>query len=199
MSSATNGIKFTANATGTLPLDGCCIAFSGNFPGRTQASLFACAAALGAETRKAMTGEVTHLVTTQADLNKPSIKVGQAKDRGIFMVGLDWLLVSEQNSVKEQEFKHDLTSNNSNNSNASNTLDPSSGASGPKKRQASDPNAPEPKKSKLEASSGKTPVIGKSQVAKDWSVKVPVDEGCTLVGYGVHVDDDSVIWDATLK
>lgn len=179
----------------TSPLTGCCIAFSGNFPGHTQAALLDWAASLGAGTSKTITGAVTHLVTSQADFHKPSSKVVQAKERDIFIVSLDWFLLSAAHGQKFQESHHSLTANPK----SSPSLDPPSVPPAPKKRQASDTPASEPKRSKLEATIGDTPTIGKSQVAKTWAVQVPVDEGCTLAGYGVHVDDDSVIWDATLK
>lgn len=188
-----NGSKAAGSPTPdstSPPLAGCCITFSGSFPGQTQASLLALAANLGADTKKTMAATVTHLVTTQADFDKLTTKVIEAEDRGIFIVSLDWILATASGSRKPDESLYNLHATPS-------SAPPAPPA--PKKRQASDTPASEPKRSKLEASSGDTPAIGKSQVAKNWAVQVPVDEGCTLAGYGVHIDDDSVIWDATLK
>lgn len=162
---------------------------------------------LGADTSKSVAGEVTHLVTSQADYDKPSMKVTQANARDVFIVTLEWMLQSEQDGVKPQESEYALTGRSFS---ASPTLDPPNNTSkkrrapdttsfDPNNSQASDSSAPEPKKTKLLASDSKAPAMGKSQVAKDWSIQVPVDEGCTLAGYGVHVDDDSIIWDASLK
>lgn len=197
MPSATSG----ANTTSTEPLRGCCVALSGAFPGHTHASLLESAFELGAATSKSVSGSVTHLVTTQADCDKLSSKVQQAKDRGIFIVSMDWMFDS-QHGVKQDESKYslvDTSSTPSHDPSTAPTLDPASSVPAPKKRQVSHSPAPEPKKSKLEASSANAPAIGKSQIAKDWAVQVPIDEGCTLAGYGVHVGADSVIWDATLK
>lgn len=196
--------------TADLPLEGCRVAFSGSFPGHTQAQLLEYATRLGAETVKGMGPLVTHLICSQSDHNKNSSKVAQAKDQGAFIVSLDWMLTSDEAGVKKQESEFALSASANANTNAN--LSVAGGGNGsqptsvvhppPKasnKRQASSSPSPEPKKTKLEESIGKDFTIGKSQVAKDWAVQVPVDEGCTLAGYGVHVDDDSLIWDATLK
>lgn len=190
------------------PLEGCCIAFSGTFPSRTQASLIGFARHLGAETSKSVAaGVVTHLVTTQAECDKESSKVVQASVCGAFIVSLEWMIQSASDGVKQQESEYALTGTSSS---ATPALDPRNKPS--RKRQASDTassdlnkftasdsSAPEPKKTKLLTSDSDALAIGKSQIAKDWSIQIPVDEGCTLAGYGVHVDDDSIIWDASLK
>ncbi|KAK2602880.1 hypothetical protein N8I77_009382 [Diaporthe amygdali] len=204
-------------ATAALPLDSCVIAFSGKFTGYRQSALEDKAAALGAQPVKSVTANTTHLVTTQADYDKKCTKVWQAKDRGgVFIVSLDWLLNSEQSNAQQSEAQYlfDASQNGTNNSNnpvAAPTnpapTQPAPAQSNPsKKRQASpiaisSSPAPTAKKTKLEtvAQNGKAAVVGKEQIAKSWDVQVPVDEGFPLAGYGVHVDDDSVIWDASLN
>lgn len=183
-------------AVSALPLQGCCIAFSGIFPSRrTQASLFDLAERLGATTSKVMTDTVTHLVTTQTDCDKPAVKVSQANDLGIPLVGLQWLLEAEEIGAKQPEADYILTARDYR---AASSTDPPVNSQ-TKRAVSPDTSAPDPKKKKLELVEGKVPAIGEAQIAKDWSVKVPVDEGCSLQGYGVYVDDDSIIYDATLK
>lgn len=205
--------------SGVLPLDGCVIAFSGRFTGFRQSALEDKVANLGGQPAKSITADTTHCVTSQADFDKLCTKVWQAKDRGIFIVSLDWLLESEEANAKQPEAQYlfeDASQNGtpSGTTNGNNTVMPSNApaqpppakSNPPMKRQASnvsmdksqEPNA---KKTKLEkvAQDGKAAAIGKEQIAKSWDVQVPVDEGCSLTGYGVHVDDDSVIWDASLN
>ncbi len=43
------------------------------------------------------------------------------------------------------------------------------------------------------------PGAASSQMAKSHNLRVPVDECCTLNAYAVYIDDDSVIWDASLN
>lgn len=196
MPSGTRGKKGTAAAAApALPLEGCCIAFSGTFSGRTQAALLAYATRLGAQSAKSITKDITHLITTDADYAKPSTKVQQARERGAHIVDLDWMLQSESTDTKQPESKFLLKVG---------SFTPPLGTPPPsdalKKRQAPGSPAPDPKKMKVDASDkSNVPNLGKGQIAKDWAVKVPVDEGCSLSGYGVHVDEDRIIWDATLK
>lgn len=203
-------------ASAALPLDGCVISFSGRFTGYRQSALEAKVAELGGQPAKSVTADTTHVVTTQADFDKLCTKVWQAKDRGIFIVSLDWMLDSEQSNAQQPEAQylfHDPQNGttNGNNTAQSSAKTPSTqpapaATNPPQKRQASPiaiGSSPEPKvkKTKLDkaAQNGKAAVIGKEQIAKSWDVQVPVDEGCWLSGYGVHVDEDSVIWDASLN
>lgn len=177
------------------PLHGCCVAASGLFGSRwNQASILDQAQRLGATTSKSVSSEVTHLITSQKDCDKISSKVIQAINRGIFLVDLDWLLVSESTGTKQPEADFALTATDYK---AVPLADPT--VTSPKKRQVSNSPPPVSKKPKLVDVAGKEPAIGKSQIAKDWAVQVPIDEGCPLTGYGVHVDDDSIIWDASLN
>lgn len=192
-----------SRSTSTLPLAGCCVTFSGSFPGRTQASLLSWAASLGATTCKSLGGAVTHLVASQADFDNNSNKVYMAKQRYLFIVNLDWLIDSETNKAKEDEAKYSFLPISS--AQSPPLITPPSAQPSPLKRQASgapDNGAQEVKKSKLEESSRNASEIGKGQIAKGGAgaVQVPVDERCDLPGYYVvHIDDDGVIWDATLK
>lgn len=206
-----------AAASGGAPLDGCVIAFSGRFTGYKQSDLESKCANLGGQPAKSVGEDTTHVVTTQADYDKLCTKVFQAKDRGgIFIVSLAWLLDSEEANARQAEAQYlfDASQNGNTNGNTATTpssTQPTSTQPQPvpvqnnptNKRQASASPEPKPdvKKTKLDevAKNGKAAAIGKEQIAKSWDVQVPVDEGCSLIGYGVHIDDDSVIWDASLN
>ncbi|KAG0646902.1 Poly [ADP-ribose] polymerase 2-A [Hyphodiscus hymeniophilus] len=74
------------------PLQGCIIALSGNFPGRSQAVLESdLIIVLGATLTKSINEDTTHLVTLKTDFAKPSAKVNKAKSHGIPIVSLQWL------------------------------------------------------------------------------------------------------------
>ncbi|KKY25976.1 putative poly polymerase 2 adp-ribosyltransferase 2 [Diplodia seriata] len=186
------------------PLDGCCVVFSGTFPGHSQSSLLDVAANLGADTAKSVTKDATHLVTTQADVDKASAKVKEAQNRDLFLVSLDWLLDSEQSNAKADETQYTF-GNAASNAKPTSASSASQGAAAPKakdskKRQASPDAAsnasdqPDFKKKK-----GFEKEFGQGQIAKSSNIAIPLDEECPHVGYGVHVDPDGVIWDASLN
>jgi poly [ADP-ribose] polymerase len=87
-------------------LDGCKIVLSGTFPGATHAAIKAKAEALGATVAASVTDDVTHLVATEADFNKPSPKVSKAQSLGIHILSLDWLSLCQQTNSKEPEAGH---------------------------------------------------------------------------------------------
>lgn len=182
-------------ARSSLPLAGCCVAASGVFGnGRSQAFVLVHAGQLGATTSKSVSGDVTHLITNQRDCDRMSTKVIQAINRGVFLVDLEWLYASETHGIKQPEADFALITSDYKSTTVSDLVAPDL-----KKRQASHSPAPDSKKLKLSDAEAKAPAIGKSQIAKDWAVQIPIDEGCPLTGYGVHVDDDSIIWDASLN
>lgn len=211
----------SAPPPGGAPLDGCVIAFSGRFTGYKQSTLETKCANLGGRPAKSVVEGTTHVVTTQADYDNLCTKVWQAKDRGgIFIVSLDWLLESEDSNARQAEAQYLFGASQNGNANGNTPTAPSSTlptSTQPQpvpvpvpvrnnpsiKRQASATPEPKPdvKKTKLDevAKNGKAAAIGKEQIAKSWDVQVPVDEGCSLIGYAVHIDDDSVIWDASLN
>ncbi|KAK3937448.1 poly polymerase 2 [Diplogelasinospora grovesii] len=100
-------------APATPPLDGCCVAVSGTFPGLTQSALLARAATLGATSSISVTKETTHLVTTQADYDKPSAKVKTAQSIGTHIVSLEWFLNTESANAREPEQNYLLGAQNS--------------------------------------------------------------------------------------
>lgn len=172
------------------PLKGCVVAFAGNFYGRNQTTLLTQAERLGAHTSKSITLGTTHLVTTQTECDKLSSKVKQAQEQGVFILNIAWFDESEAEGAKQTEADYVLL-----NSSSSSTPAP---PPPPSKRAASDSPAPDAKKTKLDQASEKAPVLGKSQLAKDTSIRIPIDEG-VQGRYVVYVGDDGIIWDATLK
>ncbi|KAH0544608.1 hypothetical protein FGG08_001257 [Glutinoglossum americanum] len=85
------------------------ISFSGTFPGYKQASLGAIVLGNGGRISSKVDEDCTHLVTSQADFEKPSIKNKQAQDiPDLKVVSLDWLLESVQNKQLESEASYAL-------------------------------------------------------------------------------------------
>ncbi|KAH8145222.1 uncharacterized protein LAJ45_10783 [Morchella importuna] len=76
------------------PLSKFTIAVSGSQKGYTQVNLESLIASNGGAFVKAIEPGTTHLVTTQADVDKRSAKVRSAQASGIHVVSLDWLLES---------------------------------------------------------------------------------------------------------
>lgn len=185
------------------PLEGCCITSSGTFPGYSQTRLLEVASQLGANTAKSLTKDATHLVTTQNDFDKPSAKVNDAQSRGLFIVNIQWLLDSEESNSKADEAQYTFGSA----SHSSPVAPAASQAKGSQKRQASpgldadstdQPDAKKKKKASADVPS-KEANFGEGQIAKSRDIQIPLDEGCTLAGYGVYIDSDGVIWDAALN
>lgn len=183
------------------PLTDCCVAASGSFPGNgvNQTSILSNAEDLGASVSKTITHRVTHLITSETDCAKASTKVNQAIRLDIFLVSLDWLQDCEVLGVKMSETDYSLTAADYRAAPIPNTYPASPDAVPSKKRQISLSHSPEQEPKKIKLAAASAPAIGKSQTAKDWAVQVPLDVGCSLTTYGVHVDDDSVIFDASLK
>ncbi|KAI1386905.1 PARP-domain-containing protein [Hypoxylon trugodes] len=74
------------------PLDGCSIAISGTIPGYTQSAIERdFITVLGGSVAKSVTASTTHLITTEADYKKPSIKVKAAQSHNVPIVSFQWL------------------------------------------------------------------------------------------------------------
>ncbi|KUI59802.1 Poly [ADP-ribose] polymerase 2 [Cytospora mali] len=198
----------TPSLPATLPLDGCVVAFSGNFAAIKQVDLIAQAKRLGARAPKSLTKDATHLITTRTEFNDSSSKVREARNRGLYIVDIEWMLDSEKSNSRASEtiYTFDTTTNNNGSGPAATSAQPLPTTS--KKRQASPTiidsssvSNPPPKKAKLELANkdGKIPVLGENQIATSRDIQVPVDECCPLTGYRVHIDEDNVIWDASLN
>lgn len=187
------------------PLNGCTVAFCGNFHGRTQAALLSDAARLGANTSKTLAKNVTHLVATQNEVVKLSSKVQQAQAQATSIVSIDWMDDSEDAGAKQPESNYAFVALiNPAASSFPNVVvvdDDDDDLPSPKnlKRPAPGTLAPDAnaKKSKLDEVSEKARPLGSAQLAKG-SSRIPLDDGLTSPK-SVYVGPDGVIWDATLK
>jgi hypothetical protein len=191
--------KGSRAATQPPPLVGCNIALSGAFPGTTHAAILGQITPLGASLAKSITDDATHLVTTQRDYDKPSTKVKAAREHNLHIVSLGWIEHCLSTTSKVPEKTYLFTSS---------PTDVSSQSSGSRKRNAS-PDSPsdenvksQPKKQKT-VNDSKTKVesgqVADNQIAKSPNVNIPLDEGCPLTTYKVYIDDDGVIYDASLN
>ncbi|CAJ2513489.1 Uu.00g016080.m01.CDS01 [Anthostomella pinea] len=209
-----------AAAPSTPPLDGCSIAISGTIAGRTQASIERdYINVLGATLAKSVTAATTHLVTTEADFEKPSAKVKSAQAHNVPIVSFTWLQDTLDKLVRQNENAYAFGS----------SLTPSSQAqpqpqaqaqsqtNGSRKRPAAkvaadededeeaEDNVKSQPKKKSKASSNvlkkEEAKIADGQIAKSLDVRIPVDEASTreLVNYEVYIDDAGVIYDAALN
>ncbi|KAH8161571.1 hypothetical protein CIB48_g6671 [Xylaria polymorpha] len=191
----------------TPPFDGFSIAISGSIPGRTQASIETdFIAPLGGALAKSVSASTTHLVTTEADYQKPSAKVKSAQANGIPIVTLQWLEDCLDQNIRLDEATYGLAPQ------PQAQVASSTRSNGSRKRAASEtaqngnddsqPSQPKKKgKAGTDESTEREPKIAEGQIAKSSDVKIPVDEGADreLVHYEVYIDDNGVIYDASLN
>ncbi|KAF2019211.1 PARP-domain-containing protein [Aaosphaeria arxii CBS 175.79] len=183
-------------AAAKLPLAGQTIAISGTFPGQTQASIQLTITTNGGAVDKAVTSDTKVLVSTEADVKKSSTKVKAAEKHGVPIASIDWLNDCVASGKWEDPNDYVISSSTQNA-----TANANGNANG-KKRAASTPPAAVPdKKSKTTkaAAPKEEPKFGEGSVLKSKDIVVPIDEGCTLYGYQVYVDDDGVVYDAALN
>ncbi|KAK3370682.1 poly-ribose polymerase-like protein [Podospora didyma] len=95
--------KKAAAAPAKPALDGCIIALSGQFPNATHGLLKTRVEGLGATVATTVADDTTHLIASEADYNKGSVKVTKAQALGIPIVSIGWLLLCEQKNTKEPE------------------------------------------------------------------------------------------------
>ena len=178
-----------------MALAGNTVALSGTFPGATHPSLQSIITNLGGAVAKSITADTNVLISTPADVNKGSKKVQDAQSSGIPIVSIDWLNEAAQSSapVAPDDF---LLVNGS----APTTNLKSKG----KKRQASPdilpaPTSKIPKVDTLDAAPKLEPKVGDGSVLKSRNVQIPLDEGCLLQTYVVYIDDDGIVYDASLN
>ncbi|KAI1367844.1 poly polymerase catalytic domain-containing protein [Xylaria arbuscula] len=181
-------------------LAGMVIAISGSIPRHTQAGIESrLIIPLGATLAKSVDSSTTHLVTTETDYRKPSVKVKAAQASGIPIVTFEWLqdCLDREKHMNEQAY--------------SLALQPSP-TSGLRKRQASQnghdlAQPPQSKKGKAsdenptEETKEREPKVAEGQVAKSSDVKIALDEPAAIVfpRYHVYIDDDNIIYDASLN
>ncbi|RHZ44545.1 putative poly(ADP)-ribose polymerase PARP [Aspergillus thermomutatus] len=188
------------------------IAVSGTFPGYKQADLKAIVEGQGATFSSTVSEGCTHLVTTQKEAEKGTVKYKQACNvPGCEVVSLEWLLDSQKAGRPLAGKAYLLTSgaasavqgqNGGDSATATATATGATTAPKSNKRKLADTDA--------DAMDGAANANGDSngdeankkqkdaQKASAKSLKVPVDEGCTMPG-AVFIEDSGLIWDATLN
>ncbi|KAI1076768.1 PARP-domain-containing protein [Whalleya microplaca] len=202
------------------PLNGCIIALSGTFPGRTQATIERDFMTLqGASLAKSVTASTTHLVATEVDYHKPSTKVKAAQSYNVPIVTFQWLEDSHNQMTRMDENAYSLDSSQSQEASQSQASQPqASRTNGTRKRSAAQTPAAngdvddnnsqsQPKKKskaskdKLQKQEAKDAKIADGQIAKSFDVRIPVDEGAGdhFPNYEVYIDDSGVIHDASLN
>ncbi|KAK7757745.1 hypothetical protein SLS62_000123 [Diatrype stigma] len=199
------------------PLESCVIALSGTVPGRTQASIEKeFINPLGATLARSVTAATTHLVSTEADFNKPSAKVKTAKSNGVPIVAFQWLEDCLTRMVRAAEDRYSFGAPAA----PVVTPSPSPPAKSTRKRAAAQTTAKEdddaqpkpqkkksksvsdaPKEEKHEEEKTKEVKVAEGQIAKSLDVRIPVDEGASreLANYEVYINDDGLIYDASLN
>jgi poly [ADP-ribose] polymerase len=189
----------------TAPLAGYTIALSGTFAGTTQAAVQGIITSLGATVAKSITADTNILVSTAADVKKNSKKVQDAQSSDIPIVSLDWLdeCACQLQPIDTEDFL--LVTVAAPAPHAAPVPPPAPKGKG-KKRAASPDLAPAPvparKVSKVDALAAAPklePKVGEGSVLKSRNVNIPLDEGCPLQTYRVYVDDDGIVYDASLN
>lgn len=172
------------------PLAGYVIAISGTFAGTNQTAVQGTITSLGATVAKSVTADTNVLVSTPADVKKGSKKVQDAQSADIPIVSLDWL---DECATSQQlvDTDHHLLG-----SKPASAPAPTANGNAKGKKRAASPSPtppPAPKAAKLQ------PKVGEGSILKSRSVNIPLDEGCPLQGYQVYVDDDGIVYDASLN
>ncbi|KAI1776736.1 PARP-domain-containing protein [Hypoxylon cercidicola] len=203
--------KAAAPKPAPLPLDGCSIAISGTIPGRTQAAVERdFIVVLGASLAKSVTASTTHLITNEADYEKPSAKVKAAHSHDVAIVSFQWLEDSLDQMKRMTEDDYSFDSSQPQSTQTANVrkrrapLKPADNddededeeiPSQPKRNKPSETKAREQKGKEKEAK------VADGQIAKSRDVRIPIDEGADrqFPRYEVYIDKDGVIYDASLN
>ncbi len=206
--------KSTATSTPapTPPLDGCNVALCGSFAHLPQATLKQKIQNMGATALNAVSPDTTHLVTSPENYRKPTAKVKAAQSLAIPVVGVQWLLDCLVANTRQPESPHLLSRPTAVASVAAppatpaNTTrtapSPPNGAIATKKRKqtlsgsldgTTSPVTSQSDMKRVKKMTALTPSLPKTKIV------VPVDEFCPLSNVVVHVDDDNVVWDASLN
>lgn len=205
----------------TLPLDGCIIAIAGTLPGHPQAEIEKdLIKPLGATLAKTVTQNTTHLITKDSEYAKASAKIKQAQDIDIPIVPLEWLeqCLAQSSKVNEDAYAFNKTAK-ANSSASTVTIQPKTNgkAQTASKRSISDDSddnkpAQQSKKKAAAASSGTSSAPPKddlkskakiedaeNNITKSKDLVIQLDEHCPLVHHRVYIDDDGLIYDASLN
>ena len=189
-----------------LPLDGYSIATSGRFPGTTQSALQSRIAHLGGNIASKVTADTSILIATENDFKANSTKVAAAIANDTPIVTIDWLEETESTNTKAEE-KHYLINSPSASSRPTGPVSAPAATSG-RKRAVSPSTSPVPRQTASQSKKQKTleektkvdgAKVGDGQNAKSRKIMVSVDEYCMLPTYEVYIDNDGLIWDASLN
>ncbi|KAH1474996.1 hypothetical protein KXX26_004455 [Aspergillus fumigatus] len=192
------------------------IAVSGTFSGYKQADLKAIVEGQGATFSTTVSEGCTHLVTTQKEVEKGTVKYKQACNvPGCDVVSLEWLLDSQKAGKPLASKSYFLTAGAASVGQGQNVDGTGTGTAPAPASGATTATAPKTNKRKLADANDDTAgsavdANGASngdeankkqkaaQKASTKSLNVPVDEGCTMPG-AVFIEDSGLIWDATLN
>ena len=181
------------------PLVGYTIAVSGTFAGTSQTALQQELSSLGADIAKSITANTNVLISTEADVKKGSKKVQDAQSADIPIVSRDWLAECSQSlkAADTDDFLLVIAT--------ATAPPPATNGKGKGMKRAASPNlalAPSLKAAKVDslASAPKLePKVGEGSILKSRNVNIPLDEGCPLQAHRVYVDDDGIVYDASLN
>ncbi|KIH92788.1 poly [ADP-ribose] polymerase [Sporothrix brasiliensis 5110] len=192
------------------PLAGCKIALCGTFPKVNQAVLKKHIEGLGATPLDSVTPDATQLIASPTNFNKPTAKVTAAKKLDIPIVGVQWLLDCVSSNAMKDEMPYLLAAPPvaappsppapaakgkkraapaaaaANGTNGTNGANAAAAAPPDAKRQKTDTK--QDTKKDVKADTKAAPVLS-----------VPVDEFCSMPNVAVHIDDDRLVWDASLN
>jgi len=224
------GKKAAATAAPPKPaLEDCKVALSGQFGKHSQSDLKKKVESLGGTVASSVTNDTTHLIASDGDFKKPSLKVAKALSLSISIVGLDWLLATESSGTRAKEEDYALDPEDGDeNEDEDDAVDddddaddaqpaasqpiPIRGKGKPAKsgtaRKRSRPPSPSPQvldDKETKPKKAKVEIaeletkIGDGQVAKRKDIRIPLDEGCPHVSSTVYIAPDGVIYDASLN
>lgn len=184
------------------PLDGYSIATSGRFSGTSQGALSTRITKLGGSVASKVTADTSVLITTEKDFESMSTKVAAAIEEDIPIVTIDWLDETESSNAKADEKQYLLnTPATSTTASAPATNGKKRAASGSTNGTATTSQDASQKKRKTLKDKAKVDnvKVGDGQNAKSKKIHVEVDEHCQAPHYEVYIDDDGLIWDASLN
>lgn len=184
------------------PLDGCSVATSGRFSGTSQTAVQKRITDLGGSIAPKVTEDTTVLITTDKDFEAKSTKVTAAIDNDVPIVNIEWLDETESSNAKADEKQYLL------NTTATSTVASDPTTNGKKRAASTSANgtpvpsqdASQKKRKTLEDKPMTDNVkVGDGQNAKSKKIHVEVDEHCQAPHYEVYIDQDGLIWDASLN
>ncbi|KAE8371076.1 poly polymerase catalytic domain-containing protein [Aspergillus bertholletiae] len=166
------------------------VVVAGSFSGYKQADVKKLVEGQGAKFSTTVTGDCTHLITTQREVDNVNSKYKQACNvYNCNIVTIDWLLESIEAKKPVPEKSYLLGRKD---------------AKADDKKDEEDTDKKEKKKRTLEEVldvsediSNKKPKDAQKMGSK--TLNVPVDEACYLSGFSVYIDPAGLIWDATLN